>query len=245
MDLIPEGCISLTEVLDRYQHWLWRGPSPQAELMRLPRLDDLPIQISAAHRAAVANVTDDVLAELARAFASGELEALIRPRSQVENHAIPAAVWRREHFPERLFLSDQISAGHGDVLDRMVGNTPFLRLKDFERFIAGETPSSPDTHRRFRIVPRSVAAMSDAILHLVMDGVIASEDAEARATAHGLPPFARKPNQDRFDPMIEPTWGLPMTVAWIVWRNADECAADGRTIDRSPGSGFEPEETCP
>jgi hypothetical protein len=43
--------------------------------------------------------------------------------------------------------------------------------------------------------------------------------AEAEAERLGLGPLASVPDPQKFDPMSEAWWTLPMTVAWIVWRN--------------------------
>jgi hypothetical protein len=58
----------------------------------------------------------------------------------------------------------------------------------------------------------------DSLIRKALRGDISPDDAEAEAKRLGLGPLARKPNESDFDPMIEPSWTLPMAVYWIVWR---------------------------
>jgi hypothetical protein len=219
-DLIPEGCIPLTEVLDRYQTWLWNGAQPQTELLREARWDLLPPQAAAAHRTATINITDLVLAELTEAFAIGELEALVRPLEATGNFSIPVTAWREAFFPERLFLAGTVARAHGGHLDGMVGRSPFMRTADFQAFLDRKTASTGSGSRRS--VPRSVAALSDVVLHLVMDGVLSPAEAEALAAKCAMPPFSKEPDHAKFDPMTQAAWSLPMTIAWIVWRTTGD-----------------------
>ena len=48
------------------------------------------------------------------------------------------------------------------------------------------------------------------------------DEAEAEAARLGLPPLASQPDPNKFDPMDEAWWTLPMTIAWIAWRNHTE-----------------------
>lgn len=70
--------------------------------------------------------------------------------------------------------------------------------------------------------------MSDAhdvrceLLRKVEDGVMSPDDAEAEAAQRNLASLARTPPPERFDPMREAEWTLPMAVAWITWRRADK-----------------------
>ena len=213
-DLIPEGFIPLTEVLDRYQSWLWDGPSPQTDVLEFARLDRLPPTIAGQHRTAVINITDLVLSELVVPFSTGELEALVRPPDSSVNFAIPSSGWREAFFPERLFLSDVIAPAHGGHFDAAAGRSPFARKTDIDRFLG----RAPSRDRKRSATPRSVATLSDVLLHLVMDGALTSAEAESLAAKSGMPPFASHPDDDKFDPATEATWSLPMTISWIVWR---------------------------
>ena len=46
-----------------------------------------------------------------------------------------------------------------------------------------------------------------------------AEWAEAEAARAGVGPLARRVEADGFDPMSEPFWSIPMTLAWIMQRN--------------------------
>jgi hypothetical protein len=55
-------------------------------------------------------------------------------------------------------------------------------------------------------------------------GEITQEQAEAEARAAGFGTLERHPNPADYDPIREPFWTLPMTLAWIIYRSADPVA---------------------
>lgn len=59
----------------------------------------------------------------------------------------------------------------------------------------------------------------DDLIEEVKYGRMTPAEAEAEAARLGLRPLAPVPDAQKFDPMAEPWWTLPMTVAWIIWRN--------------------------
>jgi hypothetical protein len=64
-----------------------------------------------------------------------------------------------------------------------------------------------------------MATTRDDLFEEAKYGRMTPAEAEAEAARLGLAPLAAAPGAQKFDPMIEPWWTLPMTVAWIVWRN--------------------------
>jgi hypothetical protein len=62
-------------------------------------------------------------------------------------------------------------------------------------------------------------SLCDRLLMQAERGEITPAQAEATAAAHGLKPFARKPELSRFDPKQKPYWLIVMAVAWIAWRD--------------------------
>jgi hypothetical protein len=60
----------------------------------------------------------------------------------------------------------------------------------------------------------------DEIAEALQYGRMKPEEAEARLKELGLPPLAPQPDPATFNPMREVWWSLPMTVAWIAWRNS-------------------------
>lgn len=61
--------------------------------------------------------------------------------------------------------------------------------------------------------------LRERLLVLAEHGEITGKQAEAIAAAHGLEPFAGKPELPRFDPKLKSHWSILMVVAWIAWRN--------------------------
>ncbi|TYL72060.1 hypothetical protein [Bradyrhizobium cytisi] len=61
--------------------------------------------------------------------------------------------------------------------------------------------------------------LRDRLLEQVERGDITKEQAEEAAAAHGLDPFERRPDLPRFDPKLKSHWSIPMSVAWIAWRD--------------------------
>lgn len=59
------------------------------------------------------------------------------------------------------------------------------------------------------------------ILASVRRGEMSHEEAELRARAEGIEPFSKRPSLDDFDPFRQATWTFEMTIAWIIWRDAD------------------------
>src|SRR5262245_17279853 len=62
----------------------------------------------------------------------------------------------------------------------------------------------------------------DEIAEAVQYGRMTPEEAEAKLKELGLPALAPQPDPVNFYPMREVWWTLPMTVAWIAWRNSAE-----------------------
>ena len=77
-ELVPEGSIPLTEAYSRYRSWLWAEHDPRTELDLAHRLQSLPQERMQLHIAGADKVTDLQLSEIVDAFASGEIEALVR-----------------------------------------------------------------------------------------------------------------------------------------------------------------------
>jgi len=61
--------------------------------------------------------------------------------------------------------------------------------------------------------------LRERLLRLAEHGELTGKQAEATAAAHGLEPFARKPELPRFDPKLKSHWSIMMVVAWIAWRD--------------------------
>ena len=61
--------------------------------------------------------------------------------------------------------------------------------------------------------------LRDRLLMQAERGEITGKQAEEAAAAHGLEPFARKPELPRFDPKLKSHWSIVMVVAWIAWRD--------------------------
>src|SRR5690242_18078882 len=62
----------------------------------------------------------------------------------------------------------------------------------------------------------------DELIDEVKFGRLSPLEAEAEAARLGLEPLAPRPAPSQYNPLGEPWWTLPMTVAWIAWRNALE-----------------------
>ena len=59
----------------------------------------------------------------------------------------------------------------------------------------------------------------DDLIDDVQNGRMSWEAAEEEAARLGLPPLARVPDPDSYNPMVETWWTLVMAVAWIAWRS--------------------------
>jgi len=61
----------------------------------------------------------------------------------------------------------------------------------------------------------------DGLIESVRRGELTPVDAERRAAELGLPPLINSPNENDFDPLVEPFWSIPMVLAWVGTRDAD------------------------
>jgi hypothetical protein len=59
----------------------------------------------------------------------------------------------------------------------------------------------------------------DDLIDKVQHGKLTPAQAETEAVRLGLGPFAACPDPDRFNPIAQAWWDLPMAVAWIAWRS--------------------------
>ncbi|WP_157962047.1 hypothetical protein [Acuticoccus kandeliae] len=60
------------------------------------------------------------------------------------------------------------------------------------------------------------------LLQQVRIGELTPEQAEEEASRLECGPLASTPDHDAFEPMREPTWTLPMAIAWIAWRTPEK-----------------------
>jgi hypothetical protein len=61
--------------------------------------------------------------------------------------------------------------------------------------------------------------LRDRLLMQAERGEITKEQVEAAAAAHGLDPLERTLDLPHFDPKLKSYWSIPMSVAWIAWRD--------------------------
>lgn len=217
VDLVPEGCVLLPAAFDRFRDVLWNGGAPVLELRGRILSGRLPAAVVGAQIASLDEVTNLELAEFVRPFAEGDLEALARPPTAPENVTIPRQEWATAFFPERFFLEPEISFGHGEYWDALVGRTPFVRRAQLDAWLSELKERAANARGRG---VRPVHALRQSMVGLVMDGVLPSAEAEVLAVKWGQRPFANAPRLSRFDPMVESGWSLAMTVAWISMRSA-------------------------
>jgi hypothetical protein len=64
---------------------------------------------------------------------------------------------------------------------------------------------------------------------MVQRGEMTPADAESEAKRQGLGKLASEPDPNDYDPMREPFWTLPMTVAWIAYRAPKTLSGIGGT----------------
>jgi hypothetical protein len=55
----------------------------------------------------------------------------------------------------------------------------------------------------------------------MMEGKLGASDAEKFAREWSLHPFEKCPPKDKYNPLREAVWTLPMTLTWIVWRDLE------------------------
>lgn len=218
-DPIPEGCITLVELRELYLQQLWNGNEPTAELRDKVRSIDLPPQAAQEHLDRIKRLSDCEWGGLLEPFASGRIEALVRPPDAAENFSIPRDAWESMFYPERPFLALQIVPGLGDYWDAIAGRTPFVRRTEVKEWFASmEVTIVKLLGRRQRL--HTLAR--DIMLGFAQDGQVTPDEAEGLAKRWGMPPFQESPNSDRFDPMAQASWSLPMAIAWLAWRTPEK-----------------------
>jgi hypothetical protein len=228
-DLIPEGCISLRAAYDSFVLGLWFGHDPVAELHDMITYEECPPQIVGPSKASLDKVTNSLLDEFRNAFATGSLSALVRVAGASENSAIPQDSWGSVYFPERAFLEDQIVHWYGGYWDGLVGRTPFVRLSDFDPWLAAKI----ELKNNAEAVPfASIQALRTHLIGLAANGLLASGEVERLASNWGLLPIASRPPEGSCDPMGLSHWTLAMAVSWIAWRDIS-CVREAMDAYRS------------
>src|SRR5207237_982322 len=74
--------------------------------------------------------------------------------------------------------------------------------------------------------------LRDEFAEALQYGRMRPEEAEAKLKTLGLPPLAPQPDPVNFYAMREVWWTLPMTVAWIAWRNSADVRDEWDTYRR-------------
>lgn len=214
-DLIPENCISVRAAYDLFASGLWSGNDPVDELNSRKIYRDAHPAVVQASKASLSIVTDQMLVAFVEAFASGALEALVRPPDKTENYAIPADSWRAAFFAERAFLSTEIAGSHGGYWDAIIGRTPFVKRANFDQWLEAQIRRKRDP----RAMPLpATRALNDHLITIVKDGLLGSTEVEELARTWGLPPLASRPAPEEHDPLKLSRWTLCMAVSWIVFR---------------------------
>jgi hypothetical protein len=147
-DLIPEGCISLCAAYARFASELWLGHSPVTELPEVT-YGEIPPHVVASSHASLAAVTDSMIEEFRSAFASGSLNAMVRPPTASENFAIPQDTWDSAFFPDQAFLCEQIMFPEGGYWGGLVGRIPFVKRSEFDPWLSAKI----DRKRNFEATP--------------------------------------------------------------------------------------------
>jgi hypothetical protein len=118
------------------------------------------------------NDTDALMGRMHGAFAEGELKGSVFFASKPGEYVVPPRLWDAEGFPDRVFLSDDVSGIAPPGWEPYRGRTPFTNESVFSEWLRVNRP---------------------------------------------LPP----PDPADYDPMLMPTWTLPMTLAWVETRSVD------------------------
>ena len=187
-DLIPEGCISLCAAYDRFASELWPGHSPVIELLE-GTCGDIPPQVVSRSHASLAAVINSMLEEFRHAFASGSLNAMVRPPSASENFAIPTETWDSTSFPDQAFLCEHILFPEKGYWSGLVGRTPFVKRSEFDPWLSARI----DRKRNFEATPSpAVQALRTHLIGLAKDGLLPSDEVEKLALKWGLAPLERR-----------------------------------------------------
>jgi hypothetical protein len=219
-DLIPEGYISLVDAFELYKSWLWGGHEPFTELEVEKRCQDLPGRRRLDHRTAQGHIIDAELDGFVGAFKSGRLEALLRPPGSSVNFIIPRSAWTEAHFPQRLFLSNEILGTEGAYFAAATGRTAFTLKSVLNDLLRLSPPVTPDDGHELQV--SAAASLRSFLIDLANDGVVKPAEAEKFAKDWQLGRFEREPGPKEFDPVRHAAWTLPMTVVWIAWRRLDQ-----------------------
>lgn len=228
-DLIPEDCISLYAAYDTFAFGLWSCHHPVSELRDRITYNDCPPQIAGRSNASLDEVTNAMLAEFRNAFATGSLGALVRPPGALENFVIPQDTWATVHFPERVFLDEQIVHRQAGYWDGLVGRTPFVRRSEFAPWLSANIDRK---HNADATPSPAVLALRSHLIGLAANGLLPSAEIEKLASKWGLSPIASRPAEGSCDPMGVSHWTLAMAVAWIAWRDIS-CVREAMDTYRS------------
>ncbi|PBC00887.1 hypothetical protein CK220_28600 [Mesorhizobium sp. WSM3860] len=194
---------------------LWEGHSPLNDFCERLTYTGSPRAVVERCKASLAALTDVVLEEFRRAFASGMLSALVRPRGSAENFVIPEDSWASAFFPERAFLSEEIVHGHAGYWNNLLGRTPFVRRSEFDPWLVHKISRKRDA----KAIPSpAVQSLRSHLTELAADGLLSSVDAEAFASKWGLLPLATRPADGDHDPMTQSHWTMCMAATWIMCR---------------------------
>jgi hypothetical protein len=137
-------------------------------------------------------------------FSNGELEAVIKLPTTHEKLRIVPETWKENHWPLRVIRTAVIHTYGQGPLGQFDGQTPLVLQSTFHTWL-------------LKILP-------DHLLAEIQNGQMSPLAANERLAALNLPALDAMPPLEDFREAVlkEPYWTLPMTVAWIAWRNIDD-----------------------
>lgn len=209
--LVPEGFVTLRDAFDRFRLAIWNGREPVADLDVLTRTGALPFERQSVHRASVSELVDLERDLFCGFFKSGAVQAFAITDSFGAKVVVPPREWQTAFAPDMLFLKDEVPPGYSDYFDKLAEQTLLVAEELLSAFLTNLSVIEPARRQLSNCA-------TNILLGLAGDGALIPEMAESIAEEWGMRPIASKPMDSELDPMVETAWTLPMSLAWIIWR---------------------------
>jgi len=138
------------------------------------------------------------------------------PKENVDTHI--KALSKFTKFQHEALAIPFIKGDMGEV-NKLSDQTPYVLEKGFNDLCEEYFSDAMQKSGHYGALRSN---LRNILIGMANNGLLTSAEVEAHASKYGMNAFEFEPSRSEFDPMAEAYWSLPMTIAWILWRDPNQ-----------------------